>query len=238
MTGADDEFDVVVVGAGSSGATLARASHRPPAPGRAVDAGPDVGADGWPARLLDADRLPAAEDPWVLRTPVPAGPGRTLDLLSGRVVGGSTAVNGAYFVRPTRVDLDGSASRGNDLWAHDACCHAVPAGVRRRVRRRGSRPRGPGPGHPRSRPTHPVTEAFFATYAAASHVARPDLNDGGGVGWGLVPRNIDRHGRVGGHGAGLPGPARDRPRLVLHAGHEVRRVVTRRPRRRGGGAVR
>ena len=86
----------------------------------------------------------------MLRTPVPAGPGRTIDLLSGRVVGGSSAVNGAYFVRPTRADLDGWAARGNDLWAHD---RVLPALCRLESDAElGDAPGhgdvGPGPGHP------------------------------------------------------------------------------------------
>ena len=111
--------DVVVVGSGSAGAVVAR---------RLVDAGASV-------LLLEAglpDDNPAIHDParlfelwdseqdWGYRTvPQAACAGRELHWPRGRVLGGSSALNGMIYVRGHRGDYDGWAARGNDGWGYD-----------------------------------------------------------------------------------------------------------------------
>ena len=108
--------DVVVVGSGSAGAVVAR---------RLVDAGASV-------LLLEAglpDDNPAIHDParlfelwdseqdWGYRTvPQVACAGRELHWPRGRVLGGSSALNGMIYVRGHRGDYDGwAASRERRL---------------------------------------------------------------------------------------------------------------------------
>ena len=111
--------DVVVVGSGSAGAVVAR---------RLVDAGASV-------LLLEAglpDDNPAIHDParlfelwdseqdWGYRTvPQVACAGRELHWPRGRVLGGSSALNGMIYVRGHRGDYDGWAACGNDGWGYD-----------------------------------------------------------------------------------------------------------------------
>lgn len=233
MSAPDDEFDVVVVGAGSSGATLAaRLSEAASRRVLVVESGPDRLVGSGPTWLSDPDRLPPAEDPWVFHHPMELGDGgRTAELLSGRVVGGSGAVNGAYFVRPTRADLDGWAAEGNDTWAHE---RVLPAFRRLESDAEfGVNPlhggTGPMPVTRRSHPLHPVTESFFSACAATGHDPHPDLNDGIGEGWGPVPRNVDHRGRVSAATAYLD-PARSRENLVLRAEVTAQRVLVDRDR--------
>ncbi len=108
--------DVVVVGSGSAGAVIAR---------RLVDAGASV-------LLLEAgatDDNPAIHDParlfelwdseqdWGYRTvPQAACAGRELHLPRGKVLGGSSALNGMIYVRGHRSDFDTWAYLGNAGW--------------------------------------------------------------------------------------------------------------------------
>lgn len=233
MSTRTEEFDVVVVGAGSSGATLAaRLSESPERRVLVVERGPAPAPGDWPRKVLDPDLLPGRDDSWVERTPHAVGrSGRTVDLLAGRILGGSSAVNGAYFVRPTRADLDGWAALGNDQWSHDRVLPSM-----RRLE--SDRELGDGALHGRTGPVpvtraaapiHPVTDAFFAACSAGGHREQVDLNGGGGVGWGMVPRNIDERGRVSTAHAYLD--PRSRPRgLSVRGGCEVHRVVIERGR--------
>ncbi len=112
-------FDIVVVGSGSAGAVVAR---------RLADAGVRV-------CLLEAglpDDNPAIHDPgrlfelwdspqdWGYRTvPQDACLGRRLHLPRGKVLGGSSALNGMIYVRGHRSDYDTWAYLGNPGWGYD-----------------------------------------------------------------------------------------------------------------------
>ncbi|HYX95666.1 MAG TPA: GMC family oxidoreductase N-terminal domain-containing protein, partial [Geodermatophilus sp.] len=226
------EWDVVVVGAGTSGAPLAA---------RLADAGRRVlvleaGADHdeFPADLRDAARMAAA---------VPGHPanwdltgvlteGVTFPVPRGRVAGGSSALNGGYFVRGTRADLDGWAAAGNDLWSYDA---VLPSFVRLEA----DREYGDRPGHgadgpvPVRRPAggHPLADALGAAAAEFGAPEEPDKNADGLPGWGPVPLNVADGVRVNTAMAYLA-PRRGHPGLTVCGGVPVRRVVVE-----GGRAV-
>jgi predicted dehydrogenase (TIGR03970 family) len=223
-----DDWDVVVVGAGTSGCPLAA---------RLADAGRRVllleaGADhprpeDFPAVLTDAARMgaavPGAAQNWnllgVLTDEV------TFPVPRGRVVGGSSALNGGYFVRGTPADFDGWAAAGNDLWSHE---RVLP--VFRRLEADadfGDSPlhgaAGPVPVH---RPVagHPLADAFAAAAAELGFPEEPDKNAGGAPGYGPVPFNVADGVRVNTAMAYLS-PRRGAPGLTVRGGVRVHRVL-------------
>ena len=111
-------YDVIVVGAGSAGTVVTR---------RLVDAGARVllleagGADENPA-IHDPARvwdLWGSPDDWAYRTVPQAGcAGRVLDIPRGKVLGGSSSLNGMIYIRGHRSDFDHWAYLGNPGWAY------------------------------------------------------------------------------------------------------------------------
>ncbi|NEK59740.1 mycofactocin system GMC family oxidoreductase MftG [Geodermatophilus sabuli] len=224
----DDHWDVVVVGAGTSGAPLAA---RLADAGRRVlllEAGADhPGIADFPAVLTDAATMGAA---------VPGHPANwnltgeltgelTFPVPRGRVAGGSSALNGGYFVRGTRADLDGWAADGNDLWGYDS---VLPAFVRLEA----DAQYGARPGHGSAGPVpvtrrpggHPLVEAFTGAATALGFPDEPDKNADGPPGVGPIPFNVAGGMRVNTAMAYLS-PRRDRPGLTVRGGVAVRRVV-------------
>lgn len=120
------EFDIVVVGAGSSGCALAgRLVESSRLSVGLVEAGPDYGPAGggrWPTELLDPRRFPKTHD-WGL------GQARA------RVVGGCSAHNQCAVMRALPGDFDRWAAAGNRGWG-DRDLAPVLRDVERRLPRR------------------------------------------------------------------------------------------------------
>ncbi len=217
-------YDVVVVGAGATGAPLAaRLCDNPDRRVLLLEAGPDE----QPAELLDPATMPAAAPghPAAWAFPARLTPDVTAMVPRGRIVGGSTAINGGYFVRGAPADFDRWAALGNPAWSWERVRPFFAA--LEDDRDYGDRP-GHGQGGPvpvrRDAPPHPVTTAFYAACAELGFPAQPDQNDGGPSGYGPVPLSVAnglRHSTARTHLAA----ARGRPNLTVLGGAVVRRVL-------------
>ena len=113
----DFQPDVIVVGAGSGGAAAARRLVDREVKVLVLEAGgPDVNpAIHDPGRLHE---LWLAEEDWAYETVEQRhAADRRLAWPRGRVLGGSSSLNGMIWVRGTRADYDGWAYLGADGWA-------------------------------------------------------------------------------------------------------------------------
>ncbi|MFE9326299.1 mycofactocin system GMC family oxidoreductase MftG [Nocardia sp. NPDC052278] len=219
-------IDTLIIGGGSAGCVLAaRLSADPEHRVRLLEAGP-VSAD--PAVLLDATRMPIGhESPWVWRYPVTLAGAVTGNIVRGKVIGGSGAVNGGYFVRATAADF-AAWSKELDGWSFDAVLPAY-----RRLER--DHDFGDQPGHGATGPIPvrrtavpaPLSWEFASACTALGLPLIPDLNALPGTdpanGFGPVPWNIEDGRRVD-TGSAYLAPALARPNLTVTGAVVVTRI--------------
>src|SRR5579863_6366070 len=117
----DSEFDYVIVGAGSAGCVLA---NRLSADGKnsvlLLEAGPRD-TNLWIHVPLGYGRLFKEKSVnWMYQTePEPGLDGRSVFQPRGKVLGGSSSINGLLYIRGQHADYDGWRQLGCDGWAWD-----------------------------------------------------------------------------------------------------------------------
>ena len=117
----DSTFDYIIVGAGTAGCVLAnRLSADPRVSVLVVEAG---GMDDYAWIHIPVGYLYCIDNPrtdWRYRTEAEAGlNGRSLIYPRGKVIGGSSSINGMIYMRGQRHDYDDWAAAGNPGWSWD-----------------------------------------------------------------------------------------------------------------------
>lgn len=116
-----DTFDYIIIGAGSAGCVLAnRLSANPKTQVLLLEAG---GKDSHPLIHIPAGFIKTLNNPklnWGFETePEPNTANRVLPIARGRVLGGSSTINGMVYVRGQSRDYDDWAQMGNRGWSWD-----------------------------------------------------------------------------------------------------------------------
>ncbi len=114
-------FDYIIVGAGTAGCVLAnRLSADPNVSVLVVEAG---GMDDYAWIHIPVGYLYCIDNPrtdWRFRTEAEAGlNGRRLIYPRGKVIGGSSSINGMIYMRGQKHDYDDWAAAGNPGWSWD-----------------------------------------------------------------------------------------------------------------------
>ncbi len=181
------EADYIIVGAGSSGCVLAnRLSADPSVRVILVEAG---GRDTSPWIHIPVGYFRTMGNPkvdWCYKTePDPGLNGRQLDWPRGKVLGGSSSINGLLYVRGQAEDYDGWRQMGNTGWAWD---DVLPLFKRAEDQERGADDYH-GVGGPLAVSDmalkRPICDAWVEAAQAAGYPYNPDYNgaDQEGVGY-------------------------------------------------------
>jgi len=221
----DGEWDYLVVGGGSAGCVLA---NRLSEDGRnrvlLLEAG---GSDRHPWLHIPAGFLKTFRDPrfnWCFETEPGKGvDGRRIFFPRGKVLGGSSAINGHLWVRGQARDFDTWAQRGCQGWSY---ADVLPFFQRIEDRSAGADAwRGAGgPQHVSDiHARHPLCEAFLAGTAELGLPRNPDYNGARQEGAFYYQRSIRRGRRMSASTAFLR-PALRRPNLRVETQAQVLRI--------------
>ena len=219
-------FDYIIVGAGTSGCLLAnRLSADPAVRVLLLEAG---GRDDWHWIHIPVGYLYCIGNPrtdWCYRTqPDPGIAGRSLGYPRGRVLGGSSSINGMIYMRGQRADYDGWAAMGNPGWSWDDVLPLFKASEDHH----GGASEFHGAGGQwrveRQRLTWPLLDAFRAAAAQAGVPSVDDFNRGDNEGCDYFEVNQKRGVRWNAAKAFLR-PIAGRPNLKVATGAHVLRVL-------------
>lgn len=224
----EDAFtsDYIVVGAGSSGSVVTRRLLDRGFTVHVIEAGPvDSNPDihsmqGWPAMLH------SSQDWAIMTTPQRHANDRSLFWPRGKVLGGSSSMNGLIYVRGHASDYDGWAAQGCIGWDFES---VLPLFLRSENHADGASA-WHGAGGPLSveritRP-HPTSAAFVEACRALGYPMTDDFNGDrlAGVGYNHITSRNERRASAW---QSFVAPVLDHPGLTVTTDALVHRVVVR-----------
>ncbi len=220
------EFDYVIVGAGSAGCVLA---NRLSADGKhsvlLLEAGPKD-SNLWIHVPLGYGKLFKEKSVnWMYQTePEPGLNGRQVFQPRGKVLGGSSSINGLLYVRGQHEDYDRWRQRGNAGWGYD---DVLPYFKKAENQQRGEdKYHGSGGPLPVSDWRHhdPLSEAFVVAAAETGIPTNPDFNGATQEGAGFFQTTTSR-GRRASTAFSYLRPAKARGNLHVETSALAQRIL-------------
>jgi choline dehydrogenase len=220
-------FDYIIVGAGTAGCVVA---NRLSADGRhrvlLLEAG-GADTDRWLHIPIGYARVfGKPEFNWIYQVqPEPQLNNRAGPFYQGKVLGGSSAVNGMIYLRGQREDFDHWVRLGCTGWDFDSVLQCY-------LRSEDQRSRGAGPYHAVGGPLavsdpaepHQVVDAFIQAATQAGIPSNPDFNGATQEGAGYY-QTMTRNGRRCSAAMAFIHPVRHRSNLTVKTGARVEKVL-------------
>ncbi len=220
------QFDFVIVGAGSAGCVLAnRLSEDPANRVLLLEAG---ARDNHPMVALPVAWLPVSNLPqlgWGYATePEDATAGRVLPQPRGKLLGGTSSINGMLYSRGNAGDYDRWRDLGLPGWGY---ADVLPYFQRSESNWRGASPYHGGDGYlsVARQPAHPtITPLMLEAGRKLGYPALDDFHAGQAAGFGLPDFTI-RGGRRDSTAQAYLRPARSRKNLTVATGAHATRIL-------------
>jgi len=221
-------YDVVVLGAGSTGSVVAtRASEDPNKQVCLIESGPDYAdSSNLPDDLVNPYKNSLVDHDWE-HSYQPTAERENIQFPRGRVTGGSSAVNTTIALRGIPEDYDHWADLGNSEWSWS---NVLPSFIRleRDLDFGSEKYHGDaGPIAIRRHPWSELTTSHQAWWETARNLGIPDCDDHNhpdSFGAGAQPMNRIGRLRISTALAYL-GAARGRPNLTIQSDTYVRRLI-------------